>query len=139
MAPRTHADGHDRFAERDDDDQAVPLGDVRRMERESALAVEDRDRPHDGGGQRPQRVAPDAVRELGAEDGADGGEVRQEDRAERGRGLDVHEAVDDHDDEHADGEPHAAVLERGLVLRGLDPFDEPVGKLIREHASYQLA
>nr|WP_245598523.1 hypothetical protein [Glycomyces arizonensis] len=106
------ADGHHRLAEGDDDDQAVALGDVPRVQGEPLLVVKDRDRPHDDGRERPQQVPPQPLgAQLGGEDGGDGGHVGDEDRPDRLGGLEVHQAVDDHDDEHAHGDPDLALLE----------------------------
>jgi hypothetical protein len=125
QATRAHGDRHDRLAEGDQDHQAVAFDDVRWVQGQAALAVPDRHGPDDDRGEPPHEVAPGFDgHELGGEDRRDRGEVGDEDRAEGAGGLEVHEAVDEDDDEHPDREPDAALFEG---LGDAEADDEPAG------------
>ena len=137
-----HAEGDDRLAERDDDDQAVPLGEVRRRVQPPSLG--------------PTQVDPDVVHRhghgpdhqlgRGVEEGTRD-EQHCEDRDGHCRpdelqqqaavvtcGHGVDHQVDDAHEDHGDGERQRAVPAAGDVMERLD--DRESGDEQRHHREH---
>ena len=116
-----HADAErdERLAERDDHDEAVPLGEVVRAQLPPLGAGDERCSDVDRDRDRPEQAA----RPPGREEGCDEDERRPEEQARRQprhSGADIGLVAADHAEEHHVGDAHREVRdaeEKGLVAR----------------------
>jgi hypothetical protein len=141
------ADGDDRFAQRHDDDEAVPLGEVARVDGEPGDARDVRPGVGQDDGQHPQRQLRRAVEAAGDDEQGGGAEVGRRQAEDGAPGLPgvlageyVQRQVQDHHDQVREAERHAGVAERARHgqrshERGRHPaeHDEPRRPLAGRH------